>query len=313
MTGFRATDHEINHDGAPYDSGSIELGIVTKFDAGDGDTNDGNQLIEVRLLRGGHGDEDEQHRLWCRMDARCWYLPDIGDQVTVAVPAQFGPTPGASTIIAVTKPNPQPLPTLKANEPILMGPARNFVRCHTDGKISLFTTDDGTQTGKAVFAQIRPDGFRLVHPYAKFILDKTGCHVFHSSGARIDLGAVSGMPAPLDSLGSYATVSAAMVKVEGSAIAIGTGSGAPDAVAHATPTLTVLGALNTALAAVATALSALTAPGSVATAGTATAQTGAIVGAAATAIANAATAITTAASTLATQTPLLPTNSTTVE
>lgn len=259
MTGFRATDHEINKDNSPFESGSIELAVVTQVDAGDSDTNDGNQLVEVRLLRGGHGDEDEQHRVWCRMDARAWYLPDIGDQVTVAVPAQFGTTPGASVIIAVTKPNPQPLPALKPNEPVLMGPARNFVRLHTDGKISLFTTDDGTKSGKSVFAQIRPDGFRMVHPYAKLMLDKTGFHVFHSSGARIDLGAVSGMPAPLDSLGSYAKVSAAMVQLEGSAVSLGTASGVQDQVAKATPTLACLSAIATALSSLQGALDVISA------------------------------------------------------
>jgi hypothetical protein len=125
------------------------------------------------------------------------------------------------------------------------------------------------------------------------------------------------MPAPLDSLGSYAKVSAAMVQVEGSAVSLGTATGAQDAIAHATPTLVSLGAIHSALAAVQTALSALSTPGAiaVATTGTAAAQTGfgVATGAAATQIAAAVTAITNAAASYASQAPLLPSNSATCD
>jgi hypothetical protein len=311
MTGFRAKDHEIRHLGAPAGDGAIELAIVDKgdfdspHDAGDIDVNDGNTLVRVRLLRGGH-DDANKHRLLCRLDTRIHNLPDEGAQVMVAVPAAFGYSPGASVIIAVMGPNRAALPGLKADEPIMLGPAQNFVRLDHDGNVSLYTTDDGTADGKSVYAQVRPDGFRFVHPHGKMVLDKTGFHVLHSSGARVDLGAIGGLPPPLDALGSYAKLSAATVTIEGAAIALGTAAGAPDPVARATPTLAVLTALEAAVASLTLQLAALiTGVGAIPTVGTAAAA-----GAVALETATSA-AVTAATAALASATPLLPSNSTT--
>lgn len=252
-TGFRATDREIAHEEQPLKEGAIELGVVTKGNAdspyshGDSDVNDGNTLVQVRLLRGLTGEDGRL--IWCRLNLALPKLPKDGDQVMVGVPAGYGYSVGCPAILAVLGPNPEPQPGLRPDDPVMLGPKRNFVRCDSEGRVSLFTTDDGTPTGKSVYFQVRPDGFRGVHPLFKFTLDKTGFHVVHASGARVDLGAVSGMPAPLDVLNSYAKLSAAMVQIEGSAISMGTATGTPDNVARATPTLANLDAIQAALVA----------------------------------------------------------------
>ncbi len=262
MTGFRATDHQIrgtNRD-AIEESGGIELGVVdrghldTAHDLGDpyDGGNTGVTLISVRLLRGGFATQEtsEAQFVQCRIGTGVNLMPNEGDRVVVAIPAGYGYSPGCPVIIAICGPNPKALPGQKPNEPVLLGPAHNYVRMDAKGNVSLFTTDDGTETGKSVYAQIRPDGFRFIHPYGKMTLDKTGFHVLHSSGARIDLGAIGGMPPPLDALGSYAKVSAATVSIEAAAVAVGAPGGVPDAVARATSTLAALSALQASVAAI---------------------------------------------------------------
>lgn len=189
------------------------------------------------------------------------------------------------------------LPSLKKGESLLYGPKGQFVRMHADGRVSLFTTDDGTMTGNTVAMEVRPDGFRWICPWGKITFDATGFHVLHSSGARLDLGAIGGLPAPLDSLASYATMGAAMVSVEGSVVSLGTDAGATEPAAKAQTVLAVLGALTTAVSALQTAVAAIAAAagngGSPIAPSVATSVT-----AAATAATTAASAVTAAAATL---------------
>lgn len=143
------------------------------------------------------------------------------------------------------------LPEVRPGESFMYGSTGAFVRIGADGVISLFTTHDRTTNGRSVFLQVAPTGLTFVSPYGKLTFDANGFHVLHSSGARFDLGAISA-PAPLDALSSYATLSAAMVHVEGSAVHVGTKEGAPQQVALATATLALAGALNGVLTAIGT-------------------------------------------------------------
>lgn len=141
------------------------------------------------------------------------------------------------------------LPPIKPGETFVYGSTGAFLRMGNDGVISLFTTDDTTIHGRSVFQQIGPTGFTFVFPFGKMTFDATGFHVLHNSGARLDLGAIAA-PAPLNALSSYATLSAAMVHVEGSAVHVGTATGVPQPGAMATAVL----ALATAVQGVLTAL-----------------------------------------------------------
>ena len=149
------------------------------------------------------------------------------------------------------------LPRLDKGESMFYGPAANFARCKADGTVTLFTTTDGTYDGQSVYAEVAPDGFRAVTPWGKLELSANGFHVLTASGARIDAGALNGLPAPLSALGSYVSLAAAIVKLEASALALGSASGSAEPAAKATSLQVVLETMQAALTAIGSALSAL--------------------------------------------------------
>ena len=187
------------------------------------------------------------------------------------------------------------LPALQKGESLQYGAGGNFVRCHLDGRVSMFTTDDGTPTGKTVALQIKPDGLLFSAPWGKLTFDATGFHVLHVSGAAIDLGAIGGLPLPLDALGSYVKLTGALMQTEASIIAHGSAAGASDAAAKSTPLVAALTALSTALTDLATMLPTM-------------ANGGGPVGAPT--LATTVTAITAAVTAIGTALPLIPSTST---
>lgn len=176
------------------------------------------------------------------------------------------------------------LPEIQPGESFHYGPTGQFVRCHADGRISIFTTDDATPNGRSVYSQVGPKGFTRVAPWGRETFDPNGFHLLHVSGARIDLGAVGGLPVPLDALNSYVTLSAQMLRLEGAVVSIGPADGvgmpaakatiaqasdteivvAIDAIMLALEALTAalgaVGALTTSPAAASSAVAATTAP-----------------------------------------------------
>ena len=176
------------------------------------------------------------------------------------------------------------LPRLKPNESYLYGPLGNGVRCHADGTISTFTTDQSPDQ-KSVFWQVRPNAFRQIAPWGSIQFDANGWHLKHVSQARIDLGAIDGLPAPLDALSSYITLSAATINLQATLLALGSASGASDPPAKSTPLLAALGAISTALGAIQTTLAALVGTGTGPGAPAAITASATAVGAAETAIA----------------------------
>lgn len=247
----------------PQDNGAIELGTVgwqdgaSHVDDGTG-SNDGNTLVKVQLFR------DRDPRLEQTPDrgqgsqilARCsaTHVPTDGAQVLVARPAGFD-GPGVWTIISILGPG---------AGPILPADGGTFIRQGRDGTISLGTTTDGTKDGTLAYLQVRRDGLRYVAPWGKISFDQGGLHVLHFSGARLDLGGIGGVPSPLDQLSTYATLSAAILQIQGSAIAMGTSAGAPDPVALSTAVLasftaiaTWAGTVDFAIKAIGTGLSTL--------------------------------------------------------
>ena len=186
-------------------------------------------------------------------------------------------------------------PYLKKGETLLYGHKGNFVRMHDDGRVSVFTTDDGTINGKTISFQVKPDGFLWAAPWGKMTFDATGFHVLHASGAAIDLGAIGGVPAPLDALSSYVKLTGAMAQIEASAVAVGTASTPADPPAKTTPLLAVLGSIALNLEALQAAIAALPgvgtgagAPALITAAATATTNAVAAIGAAANALPSAA-------------------------
>lgn len=149
------------------------------------------------------------------------------------------------------------LPEMLPGESFQYGVTGCFVRCHQDGRISLFTTDDATIDGRTVALTVGPTGLVFNAPWGNLKFDDTGFHVLTSSGARIDMGACGGLPAPLSALASYATMSAALVHIEGSAVNVGAASPTAEPAAKSVQTSIALGAITTALTAVGAALVAI--------------------------------------------------------
>ncbi len=204
----------------------------------------------------------------------------------------------------------------KGGESVQYGPKNNFIRCHDDGRISQMCTDDGTENGKVVAAEHGPSGFTWRGPWGKLTHDALGLHYLHTSGARLDGGAVSGLPAPLDALGSYWTLSAQIIELKGAVVQVGSGTFEPASKALALQVVlaaqaaadtaqaaadTAQAASNTATAAALAAIQAVlvtlnptaaaASAGPVTAASTALGATVAALGAAATALGAAVTAI----------------------
>lgn len=146
------------------------------------------------------------------------------------------------------------LPQLEKGETLLYSAFGQFVRLDSRGAITLFTTDDGSVDGASVYFQVAPDGFRWVAPWGMLTFDATGFHVIHASGARIDLGGIYGLPAPLDQVTSYASFQAGAVSADASAVTLGPGAGhmplaaQPPLQAYLASIAMALGAIQKALA-----------------------------------------------------------------
>lgn len=100
----------------------------------------------------------------------------------------------------------------------------------TRNKITIFTTDNGFDTGRSVYWQVHNKGFLGVSSDITLRADDTGFHILTRGGARMDGGyAGMGLPAPLDQFSSYWTLAANMIEILGTFVVIG--DGAADSVA----------------------------------------------------------------------------------
>ena len=149
------------------------------------------------------------------------------------------------------------LPICKPGETFVHGIAAPcFTRYHADGKITHFTTVDGTKDGQSVYNQTAPTGFRRIAPWGAEFFDKVGWHIRHHAGARIDLGGMGGLPSPADALSTYVSVSAQSIRLNGGTVKLGAGP-LSQPIAKAPGTIAALAAINAALIAIDTALVAM--------------------------------------------------------
>jgi len=136
------------------------------------------------------------------------------------------------------------LPLVQPGESMQYGAKFNFVKCRADGGVQMFTTTDGTGAGSSCFLGITRGasgnlGRRGEGPWGREFFDETGWHVQTTSGATLHMGGLGGMPSPMDQLASCIVAAAAMVQVESSVIALGSG-GVFDPAAKSTPTLILM-------------------------------------------------------------------------
>lgn len=118
------------------------------------------------------------------------------------------------------------LPRLAPGESIQYGAQGQFTRHMADGSIAMYVSDGG-QSGHSSYAILHPtDGWEVSTPYGRMSWGPRGLHALHSSGSRIDLGGIGGLPPPFDALASYAKIEAALVSIKGAVISLGTDGGA---------------------------------------------------------------------------------------
>lgn len=122
------------------------------------------------------------------------------------------------------------LPSTPGTKGIINSSAGRFI-LKKDGSIMNYTTDDNTDNGRGIYVETTPTGIALVTPWCRVTIGPMGFHVLHTSGARIDLGSVGGLPSPFDALASYARMEAGLVSVKGSAVSLGTDGGAASEIA----------------------------------------------------------------------------------
>ncbi len=141
------------------------------------------------------------------------------------------------------------LPEAQPGESFMYGPTGQFIRCHADGSLSMFTTDDATTDGRSIYLKISPTtGLEYSCPWGRLTFGPNGFHVLHSSGARIDLGAIGGLPDPASALASYAKMEGAVASVRGGLVNIGSDGGATNEAA----TTALVAYLDALVAAIAT-------------------------------------------------------------
>lgn len=117
------------------------------------------------------------------------------------------------------------MPTLNKGDRILPGDAGAFIRVQGSGpgvgRISTFTTDDGTTNGNSVYWLVWPDRHEAVGPWGHLKFDPTGFHLLTQSGARFDMGGMFGLPGIISALTSYVSMAAASISLEASAVVLG--------------------------------------------------------------------------------------------
>lgn len=157
------------------------------------------------------------------------------------------------------------LPTVNKGDRILPADNGSFVRVQGSGpgagRISQWTTDDGTSTGQSVSSLTWPDRFQKTAWWGKWTFDPTGYHVSTAGGARLDMGGVSGLPGPISTLGSYASLQAAMIALNATALTLGAGPAHFPAMRYDPAFLAWVGQIQTALIAITTAMSGFTGTG----------------------------------------------------
>jgi hypothetical protein len=192
------------------------------LDLGDSD-NDGANLVKVQVFRGrdpGKAIDAAQaqgQRLLCQL-ADHVRLPAKGTRVMVAIPESYGIIPGGSLIVGCASNNWQAQANAGAGELVIQvpgSPAAIFLRAN--GTIVLKTADPKGNTSVVKFA---PGLFQVQDPLFQINCDSSGVRLRHYAGATLNLGAI-GLPGPLSSLSTMATLKAGRVRVDGSLVTIG--------------------------------------------------------------------------------------------
>jgi hypothetical protein len=154
---------------------------------------------------------------------------------------------------------------LKPGDRVIAGgfPAQSRLFVRADGSITALTTDDNTADGNSVYHRLSTTELRFWSPWGSQVHDQTGFHVRTWHGAKLDMGGL-GLPAPFSSYGSFANMTAAIIRLNGAIVQLGQDQGNSQALVQATSLQTVMALVATALTAIETSLSTLGQPQSAA-------------------------------------------------
>ncbi len=126
-----------------------------------------------------------------------------------------------------------------------------------DGSQALYTTDDNTADGQAVYFRVAKDAFEFVAPWGTIKFDANGFRVNHMSGAQFSLGGIYGIPSPFDQIASYVRMQAGTINGTASAVSFGVAGQTP--IADAYQVMATISVLQSEIAALTTAFNALAA------------------------------------------------------
>ena len=114
------------------------------------------------------------------------------------------------------------------------GTAQGRVLLKADGSVTTFTTQNNVPGARSIYARVgtglnaktgAPDGFSWVAPWGSMKFDATGLHVvLTASGTEFHLGAVGGLPPPLDKISSYCNITAGTFRANVSNATVGLGT-----------------------------------------------------------------------------------------
>jgi len=149
------------------------------------------------------------------------------------------------------------LVNIKPGESAMYAAPGQFIRANLDGSITFFTTDAGGAEGQSVTFSFAPDGWEWSAPWGRFRINATGFHYIDASGARLDLGAIGGLPDPLSAISSYFSVQAASASIKCGITSLGSGP-SPEPAAKATTLLAYVSLLEQAVELLATAVASAT-------------------------------------------------------
>jgi hypothetical protein len=163
---------------------------------------------------------------------------------------------GEGHIIALDDPRTvAKLPAILPGETCLHNDFGCFQRLTADGSlVQSTTTTGGGNDGQGVAQWVTPTMHQRTAPWGRETFDQMSFRWAHAGGAKLTLGFISGMPAPMDSGRSYVRAQADMVELNASAITIGPTGSVSQPVAYAQPLVDILSAIGIALSAISTAL-----------------------------------------------------------
>ena len=103
------------------------------------------------------------------------------------------------------------------------GQSQGRVMGKGDGSVTLYTTDDNTAAGTAVYQRISPTAWEFVSPFGKMVFDESGWYVRTKNGGEIRIMNVLNLANPLAS--SSVRISAGNVLIDSGTIFLGPTTG----------------------------------------------------------------------------------------